>query len=342
MAAGAPGPSEGLGAIGARFATAGRLGAIPASAARIFKAYEAQCVAHGTPPRPFDCDKALGFLYVTMDRGLSNTGLDGTASSLLTYMNCVSEGLSAADENRLREGVKVLSFEFPSEVRRSTPLTDADLSRVRVFFDPFLRRSGIWALSWWALLTLGYAGLYRGGELLGDALTWSQLRSRRLADGSIAVVLDCPFRKTNKNTRDKNYDVGVVPPRTGAFAYLDPFTALAALARASGAAWGQGSTPVFSLRAKLTGKVTRPDAGYPDGAARSDLRWLLGQAGVPLPHSYGLHSMRRGGATFLLAAGAPWSSVKKLGGWRSDALELYDARGAALALSLADFVNSPM
>jgi len=48
MAAGAPGPSEGLGAIGARFATAGRLGAIPASAARIFKAYEAQSYAELT------------------------------------------------------------------------------------------------------------------------------------------------------------------------------------------------------------------------------------------------------------------------------------------------------
>jgi len=45
--------------------------------------------------------------------------------------------------------------------------------------------------------------------------------------------------------------------------------------------------------------------------------------------------MRRGGATMLLAAGVDWPSVKKLGFWKSDAAEFYDARGVDLADSIA-------
>ena len=340
MHAALPGGRSTLGQLGAAVALAAGIGSPSAAQSRAFASYTRVCLDYDdTAPLPFTPDKVLGFLFAELDRGLSTVTLATSSSALLAYARQSGAALDAAELAQIRQGVRVLNFEFPAEVRRASPLTDDAMRRVYIYLLLFLQRLDLWAVSWWALLCLGFSGLYRGGELLGDAMTWEQLTEVRLPDGSWAVSVDCPFRKTTKTTRDLDFDVGVVPPRSGQWAFLDAHAAIARLALASGHSWGEGSSPVFSRRAKLTGEVTRSDGGYPDGTARADLRWLLGQAGVADSERYGLHSMRRGGATYLLAAGAPWSEVKKLGGWRSDALQLYDARGADLAVSLAKFLS---
>ena len=324
--------------VGAHVILQGKLLAPSSGASSAFAAYERQCRLHGdTPPLPPDSSKVLGFLFTELDRGLSNTGMGSLVSALTSYFARAGYPLSDDEKSLVSDGRRLLEAEFPSEVRRARPLTDASLLRVRSYLDPYIRRGDLFALEWWALLSTGYAGLYRGGEVLGDALTWEQVTTIRTREGHPALVLDVPFRKASKNVRDKDVDVHVVPARPGSV--LDPYPAMKAYADASGARFGTRSGPVFPLRSKMTGLTARPDGAYPDGAARAHLRWLLEKAGVPEPSTYGLHSMRRGGATMLLAAGVDWASVKKLGAWRSNAAELYDARGADLADSITSFLS---
>jgi len=332
-----------LASLGALVGRAAKLDEPSAAQARAARDYERVCEAHGdSAPWPLSADKVLGFLFAELDRGLSNTGLSALSSALQGYARRSEAPLSPAEAERTRLGVKVLDFEFPSEVRRSRPLTDAIMRRVHIFLEPYLRAESIWAASWWALLCLGYGGLYRGGELLGAAMTWEQLSESALPDGTPVLVVDCPFRKVNKSTRDKDYDVGVVPPRTEGDSWLDPYRAVTFFAHVSGHKLGEGQDPVFSRRVKRSGACVYSDGAFPDGVARADLRWLLAKAGIEESEAFGLHSMRRGGATFLLACGAPWSEVKKLGGWRSDALQLYDTRGVSLAASLARRIRLPL
>lgn len=326
--------------VGSHVISQGKLLAPSLGASSAFAAYELQCLRHaGTPPLPPDSSKILGFLFTELDRGLSNSGMGTLVSALTTYFARAGYPLSDGEKSLISDGRRLLEAEFPSEVRRARPLSDASLLRVRSYLDPYIRRGDLFALEWWALLTTGYAGLYRGCEVLGGALTWEQVTSIRTRDGYMALVLDVPFRKASKNVRDKDVDVHVVPARPGSA--LDPYPAMKAYADASGARFGTRSGPVFPLRFKKTGLTARQDGAYPDGAARAHLRWLLEKAGVPEPSTYGLHSMRRGGATMLLAAGVDWASVKKLGAWRSNAAELYDARGADLADSISETLRLP-
>lgn len=330
-----PGPALTLGAVGALVVKSGGLNDTPTAQARAFAAYTRQCAAFaGTPAYPPTADKILGFLYTELDRGVSNTHLGSTTSSLLAYFAATGSPLSAHATQLITAGRRLLEVEFPAEVRRARPLTDAALLRIRAFLDPYLRRGDLFALEWWALLTLGYGGLYRGCELLGSALDWSQVTYTRTRAGAWALIVDSPFRKTNKRSRDTDVDVHVVPPRSDTPA-LDPYLAMKAYADAAGKRMGVAGGPVFPARHKMTGAIARRDAEYSDDAARSHLRWLIQKAGLPNPEAYGLHSMRRGGATMLLAAGVDWPSVKKLGAWKSDAAELYDARGADLADAIA-------
>ena len=334
----ASGPSllSSLSELGARVAAAGGISGPSASAQAAFAAYKAQCRVHSnTPPMPLSVEKILGFLYAEMDRGRSNTDLGKVTSALLAYGATVNEVLPPSDLQLLKVGRRLLAVEFPSEVRRARPLSDASMLRVHAFLAPFLARRDLFALSWWAKLTVGYAGLYRGCELLGSALTWEQVTSvpcPRL--GVRALILDCPFRKSDKETRDLDKDIHVVPPRLDLPA-LDPFKAMFAYASARGARLGEGDASVFPQFRKTDNSPARSDEEYPDGAARAHLRWILRSAGVPEPNRYGLHSLRRGGATRYLAIGLDWSLVKKLGAWKSDIWELYDARGLDLAESMA-------
>jgi hypothetical protein len=316
-------------------AAAAGLHETPAAQSRAYAAYNRQCAAFAaTPPLPPSADKVLGVLYAELDRGMSNSHLGSTATSLLAYFTANDTPLSAMEVQLVKDGRRLLEVEFPSEVRRARPLTDAALLRIRAYLDPFLRRGDLFALAWWAMLTLGYGGLYRGCELLGPVLDWSQVTCTRTRAGAWSLVVDSPFRKTNKRTRDADVDVHVVPPRLDVPA-LDPFLAMQAYASAAGKTMGTAGGPVFPERLKRTGALARSDGDYTDNAARGHLRWLISKAGLPDPNAYGLHSMRRGGATMLLAAGVDWPSVKKLGAWKSDAAELYDARGADLADSIA-------
>jgi integrase len=124
-----------------------------------------------------------------------------------------------------------------------------------------------------------------------------------------------------------------VPRRLAADADLDAFLAIQDWRQRCGAEFGVGVTPVFSARHKKSGGLLHPlERDYPYPRALEDVRWVLEQAGVAHAGSYGMHSLRRGCATRLLGAGAPWATVKRLIGWQSDAaMEKYDGRLEELA-----------
>jgi len=271
----APGPSLTLGALGALVAESAGLDTTPAAQSRAFAAYLRQCAAFAaTPPFSPTADKILGFLYTELDRGISNTHLGSTASALLAYFTAAGSPLSALDTQRVKAGRRLLEVEFPAEVRRARPLTDAALLRIRAYLDSFMRRGNLFALGWWAMLNLGYGGLYRGCELLGSALDWAQVTFTRTRAHAWALVVDSPFRKTNKRTRDADADVHVAPPRADE-PLLDPFLAMQAYASAAGKKMGEAGGPVFPAREKRSGAPARSDGEDTDNAARSHLRWLI-------------------------------------------------------------------
>lgn len=55
---------------------------------------------------------------------------------------------------------------------------------------------------------------------------------------------------------------------------------------------------------------------------RTKLQKLLTVVGLPASQ-YGTHSLRRGGATWLIMSGVPLSVVKDLGDWKSDRVSQY-------------------
>jgi len=295
----------------------------------------------GAAPLPLTPEKVLGFALCECLRGISSSSLKATCISLESHVREEGWEMSGWDTlapSRIRRGLDALVHEFPTDVVRAKPMTDVIMRDVRAYLEPYLARGDLYALMWWAMLSVAYAGCLRSIEFLGDALTPQQVRVTHGPGGSM-LELDLPFRKTHRNVRDEESDRVTLPPRRRADADLDALPAMQAYAVAAGIDLGTGPAPMFVRRRRSApcGEVPERKPGYQYQTSLSELRWILGKEGLQAAEGarFSLHSLRRGGATRLLEIGVQWDIVKKLGGWAADtSLSNYDARGRALAASV--------
>ena len=337
-----------------------------------WRCYEEAAQVWGSELLPLTPEKVLGFALGECLRGISTLYLLKRLTALRTYAignGLAMQGWNSRSLSEIKAGAAALRRDFPAEVIRSLPMTDEVMRRVLAYLQPYMIEGELYALMWWSMLTLAYAGCLRSVSFLAGALTLSQMRVTVNAAGKRRLEAHVCWRKMSRNVKDRDRDWLTVPGRGGEDADLDALTALETYAAAAGLTLGVGSTPLYDRRRRngnlwpqkqrlmlAVGKVspagaapassaTRrsgPRVGYLYPAALKEFKWLLRASAVPDAAEYAWHSLRRGCATRLLAAGAPWDVVKKLGGWASDAaMENYDARGSAVADAVEHFQAEP-
>ena len=70
---------------------------------------------------------------------------------------------------------------------------------------------------------------------------------------------------------------------------------------------------------------------------RRRLQLLLARIGLDAKE-YGTHSLRRGGATFLMLCGVPLHTIKAIGDWHSDCVTRYLKPNPSSKLSVLHYV----
>ena len=217
--------------------------------------------------------------------------------------------------------------------RRMAPASRNMLAAIRERLDP--QRSGEGAAIW-AALTLGWFFLMRPNELMGR---WAgDNRAVRVTDVAPRVkgqygcdwatdpdemVLCIRYQKNKEQGAYRNaYATGT-----------ETFCPVRALANMHGWYPELRQHPEWSLFNNPAISISK----------RQLQRWLrLGAAieGAP-PSSIGLHSLRSGGASAMIAPGIDWAIVRRFGRWRSEAFHTYvweheaSARGIAQKMSNA-------
>lgn len=305
--------------------------------------YRRACAAMRTDPTPVTEEKLGGVLFYEVDvAGHAAHALPTFLSGLKALAQARGDwALSELEYSRLRGSVSVLERMYPGAVERLAPMRDEVLIAVRAYLAPYLARRELYALQWWAMLTLGYAACLRSVELL--SLCGEQLRVIRLpgaapGGGSMeALRIHNPLRKATLLKADANVDVTVVPGRRKpAGAELDALAAIKAYAERAGIVLGSmaSSGRMFPRRRQSDGAVLSP--AYGEALARADLRSLLQRAGVANPAGFGLRSLRSGGATYYLGTGMTWTDVSRIGGWTSaGGMAPYDRGGERAAMVAA-------
>ena len=302
------------------------------AAARAWKAYTTTCGRYHTPPLPLSLPKLEGFALIELIEGRGSQTLGKLISALRSYAiveRLATDGLDDAELRALKGTLRRMCKEYPGTIKRVEPMLDDTLKRVHRFLAPFLSRGDLYALMWWAMLLTARDGCLRSIEYLGDALTASQVTRTKLPDGRPTFALSLDFRKTHKDEHGRNSSV-VLPIGHGVLsapAALDAYIAAAHITP------GKGAWPVFPRRRRVSGGVVDGTRGTHDyQAALDDLRWILEKAGVGNAKDFGMHSMRGGLPTELLALGAQPQSVLKFGDWSDPrSMALYDARRGELA-----------
>ena len=195
------------------------------------------------------------------------------------------------------------------------------------------RSSGRQGRSVAALLAVGFHTMARLSSLVPQSATgFDACRLPTLADlrrSDSGFLLNIKWSKTDQSGSGQNW----VPVLPRLHSHACPVVALAGLRKALAGA--PSVTPLFSYEAPLRGggyrrsTLTMPLAR----SWLSTLLWALGEGDI----GFTFHSLRRGACTLAFARGADVADIKLLGGWRSDAVNLYyshaDARARA-ALSL--------
>ena len=230
---------------------------------------------------------------------------------------------------------------YPAEVERSTELTLQVLRTVYARIKPFLTKGDLWTWNFWSWLTLAFSGMLRAIDYVNRK---AHLRNDQLGtaaadvfgDGKAVTVLtaDLPFRKTEKGLRDINADFICIPELPfdggifGARRNMQQYLAL------QGRSIGGDERNVYQRYCKCGAKRGIVLGGvYSYEKGLSDLKWVLATAGVHEADSYGMHSARSGGLTFLLSLGVPWQTCRRLGAWKTDSAmqKSYDRRKVAVA-----------
>ena len=321
-----------------------RLGAVKPGEASATRLYAAGCTALGVAAGPLTASRVLAVMFWGAARGVQSGGIVPMLSGLraaVAGLRLQAAGLDAAAWTRLASDAAALRMYFPQVVDRKAPVTDAVLLQLRDVLAPYLQRPGLpgdWARQWWSIVTLGYACCFRFADY--QLLSLSCISELALAAGGVggrepgepeaSYTITMPFTKTQKDTWDKVRDARPVPRRGGP---LDASDALRAYLAGRRMVPG-GADELLFPRLRKSGAVALKAGApgpYSHELALGNLRFLLDAARVPDGDSYGMHSLRSGGATHYLALGLPWDVVKRIGNWRADSsLQIYDRRAGDL------------
>lgn len=333
-----------------------------------FISYERIALACEDRPLPVTDVKLRGVMfYWAATEGRSGTSVLNSLSAFLSFIKLERKPslLSSTQEVELRAWVKQLQKVYVAEKHRKLPLLLTDMERIRVQLKSEAYWDHPWAVQLWAMLCLCLSLClcskeYAKKKAADDyELTMDQISRVTLPSsgsgvaqrGTIAVFL--PFRKANKTTLDRELDTYQVPPNSLLDGELDAAWALDRHVQLQGLTYGQVGQRVWYKLSRQRLQPSDPPRGQLlqggetnsklASSFKADLWWILQKAGISSSaaeaNSYGLHSLRAGGATTLLAAGVPWDQVKAIGNWKSDeALEQYDRRRAmgSLAVQIGD------
>lgn len=196
--------------------------------------------------------------------------------------------------------------QFISPVNRKRPLCDSD---IRSLADLYLESGSYDDLLFLAIISTGYHGLCRLGELV-----WPDSPANRSFSKIIwrhSLVLDCApgaysfFLPGHKGNKFAEGNTVVISCFTGA---LEPLSYMRAYLR---------------LRDTCVDAVVIPALFVRENGDIPTRSWFLGRLSEHFDAGISGHSMRAGGATTLALAGVADSQIQKIGRWSFDAWNIY-------------------
>jgi hypothetical protein len=169
-----------------------------------------------------------------------------------------------------------------------------------------------------AITFCGFFGLHRLGELVDPDFPAHQLARKRILRSSVSLLPDHFSYHLPTHKADRFFEGNVILIMSHFIPPVDPLL-------------------VFSRyldsrddRAPLLPYL------WLDSSLRVPTRsWYLQRLHSFLPHSFGGHSLRSGGATFFASQGWTRDRIQALGRWASDAFEVYIRKHPALLQALS-------
>ena len=187
-------------------------------------------------------------------------------------------------------------------------------------------------LQTWCFITLGFYGLLRISAVTTpsedvDSANQNTMRKADATPTPYGIILTIKHSKTVQYAERVFHAViprigGLYCPTLALLTFLQLTSALPAAA------------PLLAFQAN-TGKVIPLAATN----ARQRLKKLLITLGLPT-QDYNSHSLRRSGASYLLAKGVPLETVKVLGDWKSDCVFKYLKPVATDKLTLVNKIHN--
>ena len=282
---------------------------------------EAMCI-----PDTFNEQGITAFMQHYLFTGRAHTSLPGFISAWREYADdagVMFPGAASAAMRRISKFIRGAQLRFPHTPRRSVPLILARLLAVAAHLGirrgADLERVSTAVLSFYTRLVVAQQACLRPCE--HDAVLTVGDVSVHRGHIRLRVGVLPAARKIKRR-----------PPRTallafgaGRFGFLAAGTALRVLLRRL----HRRCPPQASLFPRFAGGIPLPR----HQPWRLDLRRLRAVVAVVLPSvditRIDGRSLRSGGATDLFAVGATATWVQRQGGWRSDAVQIYNRPGAA-------------
>ncbi|MCP3668394.1 MAG: hypothetical protein GY696_38900 [Gammaproteobacteria bacterium] len=203
-------------------------------------------------------------------------------------------------------GAKSLLGVAPNQKLPITPEILCQIRRQIDFRNPV-------AVQLWAAILLGWWAFLRKANLTSPTRTFDPTRSLCRGDFSVingGIVCDVRFSKTIQ-AKERVFRVAI--PRLSQGHQLCPVVAVGCALAAS---------PLSSPRAPAFLEAFNPPTPLTRSFFDRKLAALLQGCGLD-SSKYSGHSLRRGGATFALAAGVPGELIQAQGDWKSDAYKRY-------------------
>jgi hypothetical protein len=237
--------------------------------------------------------------------------------SVATYLSGICNGLAVAfpairEVRRLPSVSKTLQGclrQLGSPPSRKLALTADHL----LAFSRALSSPSHDDLLFLSLTFCGFLALHRLGELVDHHNPSLRSARKRILRTSVSCSSDILSYHLPAHKADRFFEGNVIVISRPASAPLDPF-------------------PIF--RAYLRSRDHRdrfsPFLWLDSRGAVPTRSWYLARLHALLPHTFGGHSLRSGGATFFASHGWSYDRIQTLGRWASDAFRVYIRKHPAL------------
>ena len=191
------------------------------------------------------------------------------------------------------------------------PLSINDLQKFREYLSPHLQEDS----RLWAVILCCFFGLLRIGNVtVRSKASLSTQPFLRRSDFHICNKGSLLHVRVSKTIQNKERVLEVPLPFLSGNALCPTSAVVKFLALTKGL---PSDWPLFALKDKKGQMIVLTQA-----TVRRQVDNLVSRCGLP-SCKYGTHSLRRGGATWLMLSGVPLSMIKCIGDWKSDAVERY-------------------